>query len=189
MLLRERKVVARLVASMALALGALLIGAEGAGAAGAGVFGVGGGSINLGGSVKVAKFAFSGHTGPNGDFGSFRFTLEDPSSPLDVHVSVDCVNVFPNPPGAGGWIGGAVARVTPHPNVMNINPGDQLLFGINDFGEPPDPIADELNAFRFVSPPPPQVCKTLGPAVHIPIDQGNIVIKTDSGVFPPPPID
>jgi len=183
MRMRNRGFVTRLFAPMALVLGVFLIGAPNVSAAGADVFGVGGGSINFEGA-KLAKFAFSGHTGPQGDFGSFRFTVEDPTAPLDIHVNVDCVNVFPNPPGAGGWIGGAVTKVTPHPNTMNINPGDQLLFGINDFGEPPDPIADELNAFRFVVPPPPQPCKTMGPAFHTPIDQGNIVIKIDSGLLP-----
>jgi hypothetical protein len=181
---RNRKLVTWLVAPIALVVGVFLIGAPNVSAAGADVFGVGGGSINLGGSMKVAKFAFSGHTGPNGDFGSFRTTVEDPSSPLDIHVNVDCVNVFLNPPGAGGWMSGAVTKVTPHPNTMGIDPGEQLLFGINDFGEPPDPMPDELSASRFVIPPPAGVCKTLGPAVHIPIDQGNIVIKIDSGILP-----
>ena len=90
----KRGLVTRLVAPMALVLGVSLTGAPNASGAGADVFGVGGGSINFGGSVKVAKFAFSGHTGPNGDFGSFRFTVEDPSVPLDAHVNVDCVNVL-----------------------------------------------------------------------------------------------
>ena len=176
----KRGLVTRLVAPMALVLGVSLTGAPNASGAGADVFGVGGGSINFGGSVKVAKFAFSGHTGPNGDFGSFRFTVEDPSVPLDAHVNVDCVNVFPNPPGAGGWIGGAVTKVTPQPNTYGINPGDQLVFGINDFSEPPDPIADELNAYYGS----PQICKSLPGFPQIPIDQGNIVIKIDSGLLP-----
>jgi hypothetical protein len=177
MLLRKRELVTRLVASMALALGAFLIGAPDAIAAGADVFGVGGGSINVAGS-KFIKFAFSGHTGPQGDFGSFRFTREDPLTPLDVHVNVDCVNVFPNLPGAGGWIGGVVTKATPQPNFFGITPGDQLLFGINDFGEPPDPIADELDGF-FGSP---QICKDLPPAAFPQIDQGNIVIKLDTTI-------
>lgn len=160
---------------MALALNVLLIGAPGASATGSDVYGVGGGSINFGGSVKVAKFAFSGHTGPNGDFGSFRFTIEDPTTPLDVHVDVDCVNVFPFPPGAGGWIGGAVTKATPQPNVLGITPRDQLLLGFNDFGEPSELIPDELNAFFGA----PQLCKLLEPSPHIPIDQGNIVVKID----------
>src|SRR2546423_15022328 len=46
---------------------------------GADVYGVGGGSINLGGVTKFAKFAFSAHTGAQGDFGSSRVTVEDPS--------------------------------------------------------------------------------------------------------------
>ena len=138
-------------------------------------YGVGGGSINFGGAKKFTKFAFSGHTGPQGDFGHFRFTIEDPSTPLDAHVDVDCVNVFPFPPlGAGGWIGGVVTRATPQPNVFGFTPGDQLLFGINDFGGPSDPTRDQLNAY-FGSP---QVCKLFGPSLQIPIDQGNITIKT-----------
>lgn len=171
----KRKLAARCVVPIALAVGVFLIGAPGTSAAGADVYGVGGGSINFGGAVKFAKFAFSGHTGPQGDFGSFRFTIEDPSTPLDAHVDVDCVNVFPFPPGAGGWIGGTVSRATPQPNAFFITPGDQLVFGINDFGEPSDLTPDELNAFVGS----PQVCKLVGPFSHIPIDQGNIVIKTD----------
>jgi hypothetical protein len=143
-------------------------------ASGADVYGVGAGSINLSGIRKFAKFAFSGHSGPQGDFGSSRLTIDDPSAPLDVHVDVDCVNVFPSVLGGGGWIGGVVTKATPQPNVFEIKPGDQLLFGINDSGEPSDPIADEYNAFRGS----PQLCKQLGPFEHIPIDQGNIVIKT-----------
>lgn len=186
MRMRKRQFVTWLVATMALALGAFLIGPPGASAAGADVYGVGGGSVSALGLHKFAKFAFSGHTGPSGDFGSFRFTMEDPNEPLDVHVNVDCVNVFLNPPGAGGWIGGVVTKVTPEQNEFGITPGDQLLFGINDFGEPSDLIADELS-FSFGAP---QICKNLSQAGHPPIDQGNIVIKTDSGgVGPPPKVD
>lgn len=174
MRMRKSKLATRLVAPMALALGVFSIGASGVSVTGTDIYGVGGGSINFGGSVKFAKFAFSGHTGPQGDFGSFRLTRED-AFPFDVHVDVDCVNVFPNLPGAGAWIGGVVTKVTPQPNFFGIMPGDQLVFGVNDFGEPSDPIADELNAF----PGAAEVCKTLTPAVHFPIDQGNIVIKID----------
>jgi hypothetical protein len=67
-------------------------------------------------------------------------------------------------------------RHSEEPNAYGIMPGDQLLFGINDFGEPSDPIPDELNVFTGELP---QICKMLGPSNHIPIDQGNIVIKTD----------
>ena len=117
-----------------------------AGAQGADVYGVGGGSVNLGGVVKFSKFAFSGHTGPQGDFGHFRVTIEDPAFPLDVHADADCVRVFPFPLGGGGYISGPTKKVTPQPNVAGIEPGDHLIIGFNDFGEPSDLVADEFAA-------------------------------------------
>jgi hypothetical protein len=172
MQMRKRRFVIGLATSMALALG-VFFGGRAARAAGADIYGVGGGSITVGTVVKFAKFAFSGHTGPQGDFGSFRFTIEDPATPLDVHVDVDCVDVFPVPPGGGGWMGGPVKKVTPQPNVFGIDPGDELLIGFNDFGEPSDPIPDEWTPYFGE----PQLCKLLGPFVHVPVTQGNIVVK------------
>jgi hypothetical protein len=168
----KRTFVTRFIVLTALAI-VFVIAARGAGAAGADIYGVGGGSINFPTGTKFAKFAFSAHTGPQGDFGSFRLNRDDMFAPFDAHVDVDCVNVFPHLTGAGGWIGGVVTKVTPEPNVFGISEGDQLVFGINDFGEPSDPIADELNAFFGAS----QSCKVMPPSAHIPIDQGNIVIK------------
>ena len=169
-----RKLVAHVVAPMALALGIFLIGAPSASADGADVYGVGGGSINFPDGDKAMKFAFSAHSGPNGDFGSFRFTIEPPLRPVDVHVDVDCVNVSPNGGGAGGWIGGKVKEVTPFPNAYGIRPGDEMLFGINDFGEPPDTPADELLASTRAAP---QMCRSMRPGRLTPISQGNITIK------------
>jgi len=168
-----RKLMALVVAPMGLVLGVSLIGAPSASADGADVYGVGGGSVNLFGGQKAIKFAFSAHTGPSGDFGSFRVTTEPPFPPLDVQVDVDCVNVFPNPPGAGGWIGGKVKKVTPSPNGYGISPGDELLLGINDYGNPSGSIPDELNGYYGS----PQLCRVLGPHAQIPISQGNITIK------------
>jgi hypothetical protein len=148
---------------------------------GASLYGVGGGSVNFADGRKFAKFAFSAHTGPQGDFGSSRFTIEDPSSPLDVHVDVDCVNVIPLWVGAGGWFGGVVTKVTPEPNVFRIEPGDRALFGINDFGEPSDPTADEYQALIGVVGTSPTTCKVLEPSPHSSIDQGNINIKIGGG--------
>jgi hypothetical protein len=144
-----------------------------AGAQGADVYGVGGGSINLPSGQKDIKFAFSAHAGPQGDFGSFRFTIEDPNFPLDAHVDIDCVNVAPFLPGAGGWVGGPVTKVTPDPNIYGISEGTELVFGINDFGNPSDLIRDELSGY-FGSP---QVCSFLAPFPQVPISQGNINIK------------
>jgi hypothetical protein len=123
--MRMRQLMSRLVAPMALLGGVFLIGAPDASAASADVYG-GGGSHNFEGVVRFIKFAFSGHTGPHGDFGSFRFTVEDPTTPLDVHVDVDCVHVFPLPLGAGGWMGGEVTRARPQPNFFGTIPGDRL---------------------------------------------------------------
>jgi hypothetical protein len=164
----------RLLAFLSVAALALIALPSGAGAEGADIYGVGGGSISDVGQ-KFAKFAFSGHTGPGGDFGQFRVTLEDPNAPLDVHVDVNCLKVFPFPPGAGGYMSGPVKKVSPQPNFLFITPGDELLLGFNDFGEPSDPVPDELNL--FFEPAQPQSCRTFPPLPHIPIDQGNIVVK------------
>jgi hypothetical protein len=172
--MRKRRFVIGLVTSMALALG-VFFGGRAASAAGADIYGVGGGRISLG-VVQFAKFAFSGHTGSEGDFGSFRIAAEDPTDPtnsLDIHVDVDCVNVFPVPLGGGGWMGGPVKKVTPQPNLSGIEPGDQLVIGFNDFGEPSDPIPDQWTAELGA----PQLCKVLGPSIHFPVTQGNIVVK------------
>jgi hypothetical protein len=180
MRMRKHKVVTRWVASMALALGVFLIGAPGASAWSADVYAVGVGSISIGGIVRVVKFAFSAFSRPQGDFGNFHLERDDPLTPLDLHADIDCVNVFPFPPGTGGWLSGLVREVSPQPNVFMISPGDRLLFGINDFGEPHDPIADELNALKIVPSPS---CKLLGPARHFPIDEGYIIIKTHADIL------
>jgi hypothetical protein len=143
-----------------------------AGAQGSDMYGVGGGSVNFGGQMKFAKFAFSGHTGPGGDFGQFRFTVETPSL-VDVHVDADCVTVFPFPPGAGGYMGGPVKKVSPQPNMLGISRGDQVVLAFNDFGEPSDPVPDEIQAFPGFS----QLCRILAPSHYGPIDQGNVVVK------------
>src|SRR5438105_5959779 len=136
MRIHTRRLVTRFVAPMATALGVFLIAGPSALGTGGDVYGVGGGSTSFGGPSKVITFDFSGHTGPQGDFGHFHFAIKEASAPLDAHVDLDCVNVFPFPSlGAGGWMGGVVTKVTPEPNVYGISPGDQLLFGINDFGE------------------------------------------------------
>jgi len=70
-------------------------------------------------------------------------------------------------------MGGPVKKVTPQPNLSGIEPGDQLVIGFNDFGEPSDPIPDQCTA-DFGAP---QLCKVLGPSIHFPVTQGNIVVK------------
>jgi hypothetical protein len=172
----RRKLITRVVAPIALALAVFLIVAPGTATA-ASVYGVGAGSIDYENYPRWITFSFSAHADADGDSGTFRVTFQEPFAPLDVRVDVDCVNVFPNPPGAGGWIGGQVRRVTPEPNSYNIDPGDVLLLGINDYGEPSDPIPDELNFVRGLASS--QICRLLPPSQHYPISQGNINISLD----------
>jgi hypothetical protein len=137
---------------------------------GADIYGVGAGSQSLGG-VRVVKFSFSAHTGPNGDFGSVQYS--EPTTPFDATVDVDCVNVQPFPPGNDALFGGPIKKVSPQPNVYGLNVGDQLMFQANDFGEPSGLTPDEFQGFFGA----PQLCKTF-PAFHEePITQGNINIK------------
>jgi hypothetical protein len=179
---RKHKLWSRLVAQVALAVGVFLIATPGAATA-ANIYAAGGGSVNFAGGKKAFKFSFSAQTGRQGDFGSYRFTIEPPFAPLDAHVDVDCVNLFPNPlgdpfpnsPSAGGWIGGAIKKVTPQPNLFGLKPGDQVLAGMNDYGNPSDLIRDEFTSFVGGFP---QQCKAMEPAPHTPIDQGNVVIRT-----------
>jgi hypothetical protein len=163
----------RLLILLSLAVSALIALPSAAGAQGADVYGVGAGSISLGGQVKLVKFAFSGHTGPQGDFGQFQLTRSDPLSPIDLRVDADCVKVFPFAPGAGGYMSGPVKKVSPQQNVFLVEPGDHVVLAFNDFGEPSGLIPDEMNSFQGF----PQICKTLIPAHHYPITQGNINVK------------
>lgn len=162
----------RLVAPIALAASLVLMAAPTTLAAGADVYGVGGGSINLPTGQKYIKFAFSAHTGPQGDFGSARFTIEDPNFPLDFRLDIDCVSVAPFGTGAGGWAGGEVTKVTPEPNIYGVATGDQMMIGFNDFGNPSGLMADELSGYYGFS----QACKQ-PPSPQQPISQGNITVK------------
>jgi hypothetical protein len=143
---------------------------------GADIYGVGGGSQDLGTGTKIYKFAFSVHTGPNGDFGSSHFTFEDPNFPLDVTVDIDCVNVQPFPPGNGVWFGGTVTKVSPQPNLYGVMLGDEEAFHANDFGNPSGLIPDEYQA--YIHGYLQQACKFQGSYPEAPISQGNITIKT-----------
>ena len=167
---------------LALALG--LLGAPSA-AHGSEASGNGGGAVNLLGFQHFATFAFSARSAPQGGSGSFRLTIDDPGQPLDVHVDVDCLNVFANPDigpggiafgGAGARIGGKVKRVSPMPNAYSLSPGDEMFFSINDFGDVSTAQQDEL-ATLIVKPPQGPICQTFGPGRYIPISTGNITIK------------
>jgi hypothetical protein len=170
---RRKRTFPRLVLPIALALSVSLIAAPTTLAQGADIYGVGGGSIRIDGATKVISFAFSGHTGPNGDFGSFKWTQEFES--FEAQVDLDCVNVFPTATGSAGWMQGQVKRVSPDPNVFGIDVGEELAFYIEDNGEPSDPVPDGLFGAYFGIPP--QWCKTQGLSFDAPITHGNINIK------------
>jgi hypothetical protein len=140
-------------------------------AQGADVYGVGGGSIGFG-SAKFATFAFSAHTGPQGDFGSFTWKQESP--PLELHLDITCVRVFPS----SGWLQGPVERVSPMPNLFGIEEGEEVLFYVEDNGEPPDPLPDAIRLHDVDVEP--QFCKRFPPRLGgLFISQGNINIKAE----------
>ena len=170
---RRHRKLRYLGASIALVLSVGLMEAPTTAAAGADVYGVGGGSIRIGDATKIISFAFSGHSGPNGDFGSFKWTQDFES--FEARVDLDCVNVFPTATGAAGWLQGQVKRVSPHPNIFGIDEGEELAFYIEDNGGPSDPIPDGLFGAYFGIPP--QFCKTQGLSFASPITHGNINIK------------
>jgi len=170
MITLKRNLVARVVAPMGVALVALMIGAS-PNAYGADISGTGQGSVNFGSFERFVTFEVSARTNASGDVGQFRFTIDNPQ-PLDAHVNVDCLNVFPLASGAGGWVSGAVDKVSPEPNAYNIHKGTRLLVYMADFGGPGDPVADEfLGSLEIGS------CKALGPSSGHPITQGNININ------------
>jgi hypothetical protein len=168
----------RLLAAITLALSLSVLGAGPASATNAYIFGVGAGSINSPTGVKMTKFAFSAHAGPQGDGGSLRWTIEDPNAPLDVHVDIDCVNLTHtvSPPGAGGFIGGTVTRVTGAAGHYGVSQGDGQVFGINDFGDASGPTPDEFSPYSGRDLPD-TFCRGLGPMPQAPISQGNININ------------
>jgi hypothetical protein len=129
-------------------------GTTGAANANAPAFAVGGGSIGVASSGFNDHFDFSARTGPNGDFGHSRLTINRPNGSVDAEVTVDCVNVFPVPGFNGAaWFAGAVTRVTPQPNSFGISLGTRLAFYVVDAA---GTAADDYEPFFE-----PADCKTL----------------------------
>ena len=139
------------------------------------VSGTGSGHVDLGGEQHFVTFNVSAHTGPRGDYGSCRLTFEGSIPPVDVHVNVDCLNAFPQAPGAGAWVAGVVKKVTPTPNSFQINPGDRMYFFVTDYGNPGSMPADQIGV--FFSPPIFIDCETQVAAGGAPIETGNINIS------------
>jgi len=164
-----------LVVLAAACVAACSAGAAGASGGGPYAYGVGGGWMGFAPGEHVAHFAFSAHEGPNGDFGQVHWNLEDPQLPLDVTISVDCVNVFPSLVGGTAWMDGPVTKVSPQPNAYTITVGTRLAFEAVDSGLPSaTTMVDEFDAFYETTPCKLQPPMYLGPDVT----QGNIVVST-----------
>ncbi|MGB2953531.1 MAG: hypothetical protein WBB74_09105 [Gaiellaceae bacterium] len=122
-------------------------------------------------------FDVSAHTGPSGDFGHLGFTVNDPTFPLDVRTTLDCVNVFAAPLVNGdAWVSGTVTSVSPQPNAYGVMPGDRQETYLVDGGNPSatTPV-DTFDPFLGEIAP----CKTLGDFGSFPdVTQGNINIST-----------
>ena len=138
------------------------------------IFGTGSGHVDLGEIHHALTFELSAHTGPQGVYGSARLTFDaDPK--VDVHMEVDCLNVFPRDAGAGAWVSGVVNRVDPSSNRLNIEPGDRMFFLLVDNGSPGNAPADQIGLYFFADWVP---CEWLQPSNGgTPIDTGNIVIS------------
>jgi hypothetical protein len=142
-------------------------------AVGADIRAVGGGWSN--GSTQ--HFDLSAHVGPNGDFGHYGTKVYDPFGALIVQykVDIDCVNV--HGPGKRAVIKGAVKSVSPQPNVVGITPGHRVILGVDDEGNPGDPVplddwfAPHADTF-------PGNCKNIVYIANVNnVNQGNINIK------------
>jgi hypothetical protein len=164
------------VGILATAAFASVAGTTAATNSGADIYATGGGWEGAFGQKHFVHFDVSAHTGPQGDFGQIGYTINESAAPLNVSVNVDCVNVFPIPGLQGGaWVGGAVTKVSPQPNVYGIAPGDQLAFYAVDGGNPSAAPVDEFVAFFGL----PGACKTLPFFGYYPdVTQGNVNIKT-----------
>jgi hypothetical protein len=100
------------------------------------VYGVGGGKAFDG----MEKFDLSAHEGPNGDFGHVSVTYYNAIGGVIVSYSADvtCVNIhnLGFAPYDRGVIRGTIKRITPVPNILTLDVGDVVDFGIKDGGNP-----------------------------------------------------
>jgi hypothetical protein len=150
---------------------------------GADIFGVGGGKVNGG----MQKFDFSAHEGPNGDFGHVSVTFTDLlGNPIVTYsANVTCVSIHtpaaPLAVGAydRGIIRGVIKRVSPESNLVGLNVGDAVVFGIRDGGNPSAPMAvDDFFAPNSDALPAGVPCRELYYMGELDnVTQGNVSIK------------
>ena|SRR5438105_9196509 len=144
------------------------------------VFGVGGGKVEGG----LQKFNLSAHEGPSGDFGHVGVTYTDGLGQTIVSYSVDviCVHIHslaPVGPYDRGVIKGVIKNISPVPNLLMLDVGDVVDFGIKDGGNPSSitPV-DDFYAPSSPGIPPEASCKLFtydGDLNNV--TQGNVNIK------------
>jgi hypothetical protein len=149
------------------------------GSSGADVYGVGGGQANGG----LQNFDLSAHTGPNGDFGHVGVKLTSPTGELLVSYWVDVTCVHIHGPLLTdqfnrGVIKGVVKKVTPVPNVLGVDKGEVLTFGIKDGGQPSGPTpVDDFDAPN-IDVLPGVSCKLIFYVGNFNnVTQGNVTVK------------
>jgi hypothetical protein len=147
---------------------------------GADIYGVGGGKAFNG----LQKFSFSAHEGPNGDFGQVGVSYYDPLGNLIVSYSVDvtCVNIHslaPDLPFDRGVIRGVIKKITPVPNLLMLDVGDTVDFGIKDGGNQSSSTpVDDFFAPSSQGVPPTASCKAFVYDGNLNnVTQGNVNIK------------
>jgi hypothetical protein len=149
---------------------------------GADVYGVGGGKANFG----LQKFNLSAHEGPDGDFGHVGVSYYDPMGNLIVSYSVNliCVNIHTLPGSSTydrGVLKGVITKITPVPNLLTLEVGDVVDFGIKDGGNSSSTLpVDDFYAPGSPGVPPDASCKLF---TYLPtqdlnnVTQGNVSIK------------
>jgi hypothetical protein len=145
---------------------------------GADIYGVGGGKTNYFGIVQT--FDLSAHEGPDGDFGHVSVTFYNPLGEVVVgyRADVTCVKIHTLGSTAydRGWISGVIKNVTPVPNMLALDVGDAVDFGIKDGGNPSSttPVDD----FYAPNIQAAGSCKTLFYTGDLNnVTQGNVNIK------------
>jgi len=148
---------------------------------GADIYGVGGGkAFNFTGTVS---FNLSAHEGPNGDFGHVAVTYYNLLGQQLVSYSTDvtCVNVHTFDflgPYDRAVVRGVVNRITPVPNILGLDPGDTVDFGLKDGGNPSSGPVDDFFAPSSQGVPATASCKTFTYTGNLNnVTQGNVNIK------------
>jgi hypothetical protein len=143
---------------------------------GADTYGVGGGKGDLFGGAFLFTFNLSAHdSGPQGDFGHVGGTLTDSAgNKFSYRMDVDCVAIPSLFGGDSASISGIVKKASGTTTFFDIAPGDRLLVGVVDGGNPKDRPVDSFVFTKTKSPD----CEQTGISIFPPnVTQGNVVIK------------